>query len=334
METAPTTPARIAPKIDLDYLIGQDKLKNQINFYLESFNATQILPNILFVGAKGAGKTEFSVALARNLRHPLTGGRPKPLLTINSSTLKNVRQFVEDIFIRYVQDQAITLFFDEVHELPVSIQTAFLTILNPNKKNANTLRFEDSELVFDFKKVSFVFATTDPQMLIGPFKDRCKILYMDDYKKSELSKIVRANLEDLTMADDVAESVASVCRGNARNAVLTAKDAIFQYMKGRRISHLDMAGWNKLRDVLGIMPLGLETAEVNVLKALEAYKDGCSLNNLSARTGYTTGAIQREFESFLIKNGLMTIGQGGRKITNDGRLMLNKIREIEAAGAK
>jgi Holliday junction resolvasome RuvABC ATP-dependent DNA helicase subunit len=313
----------------LDYLIGQTKLKNQINFYLDSFHATQILPHILFVGAKGAGKTEFSVALARNLRHPLTGGRPKPLLTINSSTLKNVRQFVEDIFIRYVQDQAITLFFDEVHELPVSIQTAFLTVLNPNKKNMNTLRYEDSELVFNFNKVSFVFATTDPQKLLGPFKDRCRVLYMDDYQYSELSEIVKMNLEGLTLDDDVAESVASVCRGNARNAVLTAKDAIFQFMKSRQIDNLSMKEWKELRTILGIMPLGLETAEVNVLKALACYNDGCSLNNLSAKTGYTTSAIQREFESYLVKHNLMSIGQGGRKITTAGREMLKKIEAIQ-----
>lgn len=312
-------------KIDLDYLIGQEKLKGQINFYLSSFHATQILPHILFVGAKGAGKTEFSVALARNLRHPLTGGRPKPLLTINSSTLKNVRQFVEDIYLRYVQDQAITLFFDEVHELPTQIQTAFLTVLNPNKRNSNTLRYEDSELVFDFKKVSFVFATTDPQKLLGPFKDRCRVLYMDDYKYSELAQIVRANIEDLTIDDDVIESVASVCRGNARNAVLMAKDAIFQYMKGRGISNLSKTDWEDLRKILGIMPIGLETAEVNVLKALADYSDGCSLNNLSAKTGYTTRAIQAEFEAYLVKHDLMSIGQGGRRITHKGREMLKEV---------
>jgi Holliday junction resolvasome RuvABC ATP-dependent DNA helicase subunit len=313
----------------LDSLIGQDKLKGQINFYLQSFHATQILPHTLFVGAKGSGKTEFSVALARNLRHPLTGGKPKPLLTINSSTLKNVRQFVEDIYLRYVQDQAITLFFDEVHELPVPIQTAFLTVLNPNKKNSNTLRYEDSELLFDFKKVSFVFATTDPQKLLGPFKDRCRILYMDEYNYGELAKIVRANIEDLTIDDDVAASVASVCRGNARNAVLTAKDAIFQYMKGRGLKRLTMRDWQDLRKVLGIMPLGLETAEINVLKALSCYTDGCSLNNLSAKTGYTTSAIQREFENYLVKHNLIVIGQGGRKITQEGRDMLKRIEQVQ-----
>jgi Holliday junction resolvasome RuvABC ATP-dependent DNA helicase subunit len=309
----------------LESLIGQDGLKGQINFYLSSFESSHILPHILFVGGKGSGKTEFSFALARNLRHPLTGGRPKPLLTINSSTLKNMRQFVEDIYLRYVQDQPVTLFFDEVHELPTSIQTSFLTILNPNKHNKNSLRFEESELEFDFSKISFVFATTDPQKLLAPFKDRCKILYMEDYKSHELAKIVRSNIEPFTLSDEVAQEVSSVCRGNARNAVLLAKDAIFQYMKSKKIDRFTTKDWEELKSILSIMPLGLEVAEINVLKALNVYyPNGCSLNNLSAKTGYSTGALQREFEFYLVKHNLMVIGQGGRSITEAGRKYLKE----------
>jgi len=87
------------------HLIGQDKLKAQLRFYLNSFRETQILPTILLVGGRGSGKTEFAVSLAKNLRMESMGGRPKPLLTINSSTLKNVRQFVEDIVLKYVNDR-------------------------------------------------------------------------------------------------------------------------------------------------------------------------------------------------------------------------------------
>ena len=76
------------------HLIGQKKLKAQLRFYLNSFRETQILPTILLVGGRGSGKTEFAVSLARNLRLDAIGGRPKPLLTVNSSTVKNVRQFV------------------------------------------------------------------------------------------------------------------------------------------------------------------------------------------------------------------------------------------------
>lgn len=309
---------------DLTHLIGQDKLKNQIGFYLNAFKETQILPHLLFVGGKGAGKTEFAFSLAKNLRHPATGGKPKPLLTINSSTVKNVRQFVEDICIKYIQDQVITVFFDEVHEMPPSVQTAFLTILNPNKKNLNIFRYEDAEIVFDFSKVSFVFATTDPQRLVGPFKDRCRTLHMDDYTYPELAQIIRNNIGDLEIDDSVIDDIASTCRGNARNAVLMAKDCIYQYMRSHNVQSLGQRHWGDLKKILGIIPLGLETAEVNVLKALNDFASGCSLNNLAAKTGYTTGSIQKEYESYLVKHGLMEIGQGGRRIMPKGKIYLKE----------
>jgi Holliday junction resolvasome RuvABC ATP-dependent DNA helicase subunit len=307
------------------HLIGQSKLKAQLRFYLNSFRETQILPTILLVGGRGSGKTEFAVSLARNLRMESLGGRPKPLLTINSSTLKNVRQFVEDIVLKYVNDQTLTLFFDECHALPESVQTALLTILNPNKKNSNLFRYEDSEILFDFKKVSFVFATTDPQKLVGPFKDRCRVLHMDEYEYSDLGRIVRENLDEgLNIPDEVIDHVASVCRGNARNAVLMAKDNIVQYMKGNRVAQLCNKHWESLCDVLGIMPMGLESSEVQVLKALSEFPTGCSLNNLSAKTGFTRQAIMLEFESYLVKKGLMQIKSGGREITIKGKDYLNK----------
>lgn len=308
--------------IDLDHLVGQTALKSQILFYLEAFKETKILPHVLFVGGKGSGKTEFAFSLAKNLRHPATGWKPKPLLTINSSTVKNVRQFVEDICIKYVQDQVITLFFDEVHEMPVSVQTAFLTILNPNKRNANTFRYEDSEIEFDFSKISFVFATTDPQKLVGPFKDRCRTLYMGNYSYDELAKILRANIEDFEISDLIIEDIASTCRGNARNAVLMAKDAIFQFMRSRHIQYLEKKHWDEMRALLNIMPLGIEEAELHVMKALKDFPSGCSLNNLAAKTGYTTGSIQREFESYLVKHGLMEIAQGGRRLLPKGHKYL------------
>jgi len=318
-------------KIKLDHLIGQDTLKRQLSFYLSAFQKTQILPHVLILGGKGMGKTEFSVALARNLRHPDLGGRPKPLITINSSTVKNVKQFIEDIMLGYVGDQHMTLFFDEVHMLPDSVQTAFLTILNPNKSNKNFFKYEGSEIEFDFRRVSFVFATTDPQGLIGPFKDRCRVLQMAEYNYSELALMVRDQLEEkgLNVAPDTIEDVASVCRGNARDAIMMSQDNISQYMANEGIKTLCKSHWNELKRVLGIYPLGLKEVEVAILRALKDFPDGCSLTNLAARTNQTKSSLQNEFELYLMRRGLMVVGQGGRRLTTEGFKLLNLIEEKE-----
>ena len=308
-----------------DEMIGQSKTKSVLGFYIDAFEKTEILPHMFIVGQRGQGKTMLATQVAKNLRSK-TLGRVKPMLTINCSTLKNVRQFIEDIVLQYVRDQHITLFFDEVHEMPTPIQTCLLTVLNPNKHNLNTLRFEDYNIEFDFTKVSFIFATTDPQRVITPLKDRCRMVHMEEYQYDELGEIVKGNSEDLEFDDETLRDIASVCRGNARNATLMAKDNILQFARRHNVSFVDMSIWNRIKGLLGILPLGLENTELQILKVLKD-RTVCSLTNISAVTGLSSQALRAEFELYPLKHNLMEIAQGGRRLTGRGREYLKAIGE-------
>ena len=308
-----------------DEMIGQSKTKSVLGFYIDAFEKTEILPHMFIVGQRGQGKTMLATQVAKNLRSK-TLGRVKPMLTINCSTLKNVRQFIEDIVLQYVRDQHITLFFDEVHEMPAPIQTCLLTVLNPNKHNLNTLRFEDYNIEFDFTKVSFIFATTDPQRVITPLKDRCRMVHMEEYQYDELGEIVKGNSEDLEFDDETLRDIASVCRGNARNATLMAKDNILQFARRHNVSFVDMDIWGRIKAVLGILPLGLENTELQILKVLKD-RTVCSLTNISAVTGLSSQALRAEFELYPLKHNLMEIAQGGRRLTGHGRDYLTAIGE-------
>jgi Holliday junction resolvasome RuvABC ATP-dependent DNA helicase subunit len=308
-----------------DEMIGQSKTKSVLGFYIDAFEKTEILPHMFIVGQRGQGKTMLATQVAKNLRSKSLG-KVKPMLTINCSTLKNVRQFIEDIVLQYVRDQHITLFFDEVHEMPVPIQTCLLTVLNPNKHNMNTLRFEDYHIEFDFTKISFIFATTDPQRVITPLKDRCRMVHMEEYQYDELGQIVKNNSEDLEFDDETLRDIASVCRGNARNACLMAKDNIVQFARRHNVSYIDMNIWNRIKTVLGILPLGLENTELQILKVLKE-RNICSLTNISAVTGLSTQALRAEFELYPLKHNLMEIAQGGRRLTKQGREYLEAVGE-------
>jgi len=308
-----------------DEMIGQSKTKSVLGFYIDAFEKTEILPHMFIVGQRGQGKTMLATQVAKNLRSKSLG-KVKPMLTINCSTLKNVRQFIEDIVLQYVRDQHITLFFDEVHEMPVPIQTCLLTVLNPNKHNMNTLRFEDYHIEFDFTKISFIFATTDPQRVITPLKDRCRMVHMEEYQYDELGEIVKNNSEDLEFDEETLRDIASVCRGNARNACLMAKDNIVQFARRHNVSYIDMNIWGRIKSVLGILPLGLENTELQILKVLKD-RSICSLTNISAVTGLSTQALRAEFELYPLKHNLMEIAQGGRRLTKHGREYLKAIGE-------
>jgi len=52
--------------------------------------------------------------MAKNLK--------KPLLELNCSTIRNNRQFFEQIFIPVIMNNDITLLMDECHNLPKDLQ--------------------------------------------------------------------------------------------------------------------------------------------------------------------------------------------------------------------
>ena len=74
-----------------DELVGQKNVKKKLNFYLKAFRKTSICPFLGFFGAKGLGKTAFANAFARGLYNQ--DGSRRPLLEINSSTIKNNDDF-------------------------------------------------------------------------------------------------------------------------------------------------------------------------------------------------------------------------------------------------
>ena len=71
-------------------------------------------------------------------------------------------------------------------------------------------------------------------------------------------------------------------------------------------------------NALGIMPLGLNDIECQILRALNERKES-SLTNLSAKIGLTPECIRRDFEMYLQKHNLIQISTGGRSLTKEGR---------------
>ena len=152
------------------------------------------------------------------------------------------------------------------------------------------------------------------------------MVHMEEYQYDELGEIVKGNSEDLEFDEETLRDIASVCRGNARNATLMAKDNILQFARRHNVSFIDMNIWGRIKSVLGILPLGLENTELQILKVLKE-RNICSLTNISAVTGLSTQALRAEFELYPLKHNLMEIAQGGRRLTKQGREYLEAIGE-------
>ena len=294
-------------------LYGQENVKKRLSFYLKVFDKTSLCPFLLLVGAKGLGKTEFARQFASNLKN--IDGRNRPFLELNCSTIKNLEGFFDQIFIPLVMDSEITVLFDEAHELPKDVTNAFLTVFNTERGHTRDFRWRDGEYPFDFKKQTFLFATTEPDKLFPPLKDRLTTVDFEDYNPSELAQIVKSQVEDISFEDKALLELAKTTRGNARDCVKIAKELV-GWCSANDTKIFRFEDFNQYCDDLGVNPLGVSHIEKKVLSLLR--RDGqASLQELCAKTGLSRTAIQREVELYLMKKNLIKI-DGKRHITKKG----------------
>ena len=295
-------------------LIGQDTLKSKLGFYTEAKKATGTLPFLLFNGAKGLGKTEYAKAFAKALG--------KPMIEINCSTIRNAEQFFEQVFIPAILDKDVTVLLDEAHALPKDLEMAFLTIFNVEGAKTKRFEFGESSLLFEFERQTFLFATTELDKLFPPFKDRLTQLDFEPYSAKELAGIIRKKMEWIDFQDNILSEICETVRGNARSAIKRALE-VSAYAEVNNKSTFGRKDWKSLCDLLGIMPYGINATELQVMRILKE-RGACTLQMLSAVTGMSRTALQKDAEVFLLKNGFMRI-DGKREITGKGTKALERI---------
>ena len=294
-------------------VIGQENVKKILTFFIDGHKANGIMPNIMLTAPRGCGKTWIAQALAKNL---MQDGKPKKLITFNCSQLKNLSQFMNDIIIPHVNEQDCTVFFDEASELPKDVAMALLTILNPNPDNMNEFAYEEFVVNFNFRRQSFIFATTEGQSIFHALMDRMERVDLQDYKLEELGEILMCGLKDYRVQADALAAVASTLRGNARAAQKMATK-MRSYMDARHINNFTLKNWKEMTSALGILPLGLLNKELELMQLL-ARKKATRLMELTAVLQLSRGAIQRDYELYLMKQHLIEINPEGRSLTSKG----------------
>ena len=295
-------------------LVGQDKVKNKLKFFAKGKQTRGYLPAILMNGAAGLGKTAFATSFARHLK--------APLVEINCGALKNDASFFEGYFMNYIADKEVTVLMDECHELPEKLMTLFLTVFNPEGVERKTLEWDEHRFEFNFRKQTFLFATTEAHQLFRPFKTRLNKVDFTEYNVEDLTTIMQQKIEDVVFDDEALACVGRTFRGNARSAIVRATEIdLHCEVMGKR--SFDMDDWAALSETLDILPHGLTATEKAVLDILRA-RGKCTLQMLSAATGLSRAAVQQEAELHLLKEGLMKI-DGKREITQKGQDLLEEL---------
>ena len=251
-------------------IVGQDKAKKKLQFFHRGYEASGIIPHLMFIAPKGCGKTTLAKAIGRQLKSSETG-KTKRFLEINCSTIKNVKQFFNQVIVPHVANKECTILFDEASELPKDVTMMLLTCLNPNENNRNEFAYEDYVVDFDFRIHSFLFATTEAHKIFHALMDRCERVDLEEYSYNQLGTIIARQMKGIKFEKGVLDDVATVLRGNARAAQKMANN-MKTYLQAKNSKKFTNKDWAIMRDELGILPLGVNRIELIVLNALKEKK--------------------------------------------------------------
>jgi len=316
---------------DFPEIIGQKKVKGQLNFFLEGFRQNGIVRPFIIISPKGMGKTTLARAFKNRLS--LSGGTTKKFVKINSASIISESQFFDQVVSQYVSPGAkITFFFDEASELPKQVQKLLLTILD-NQDTRNSYTFSNGQTVdFDLQDITWIFATNQPQKVLHDLMDRLEKVTLEDYTNEQLCHIldesIRKDLTGFVIGDEevwknLLIDAVSTCRGNPRLAFKLGKNIAVRIRSlGADCFHL--GDWIQLRTDLNIHPMGLDENDIRILKAISEYPMGITLTALAGKVGMTTQAVRENGETFLMKMGLIRI-DGKRMITQKGRDYLERL---------
>ncbi len=298
-------------------VIGQASAKKKLSFLLDNYNRSKHVPNILFNAPKGSGKTLLAHKMGKNLK--------KNFVEINCASVKNLKQFCETFLLPTVVDKDVTIHMDEASELPKDVEMALLTILNPNDTQKTTFSYEEFQFDFDFRRQSWLFSTTEAHQIFPALKDRLKRMDLQAYSQQDLQGILALQLNKAKVKFDnkVLPDIASVLRGNARQAVSMSNDiASFMFEKDQKFT---LDHWKEMRDALDILPLGISPGELHLLRLI-ASRSGSTVTQLSSETGMTRASLQRDGELFLMQHGLMDVrAQSLRHATAKGLRLLEEV---------
>lgn len=305
-------------------IIGQEKAKNRLAFELDNHIKTKCpVSHLLFLGGKGDGKTNLVRNFAKNLPDQTDPTkRHKRFVGLTGGQIKSLTSLFEDLFAKHspTGDEQVTYFFDECHELPMPIQTALLTILEPNKNNFTTYTWKDIPYHFDFRNITFIFATTEENKVFHALRDRLTDIQLCPYTTEELARIVELTLEDKVVFDDeTLFEVAKHVRINARKAVEMANN-----IAKIGVEFFQMHNWTNFKSQIGALPFGLNDSEVDILQALNDRGES-RLGALAAAVKRPAKSVQLSLEPYLVSLGLMEI-DGMRRLTGKGLEVLKQIR--------
>jgi Holliday junction DNA helicase RuvB len=321
MTIAPSSAAQRSRNImrpqTLAGVIGQGAAKRLISVGIQAARArNRPLDHVLLTGQSGTGKSTFAHVIANEL---------------------GVRVFQFEaplshealLLLRTTMVDGDVLFLDEIHQQALGDRRGRQATLQPETFYAV---LEDRVLptatgVLSFPAITMIGATTDPGRLPEAFLNRFPLRpRLEPYSERDLILMVARNAHvlDRRVKRNAARLIAQASRGIprevnnlVRNVCMLPGDPIDVGMV-REILNLNQIQEDGLTYDMQRMLVFLVTRAKRVVSGEARYQ--ASVNTIATALGYSrdTRAISLYVEPWLIEQGLVQVGHGGRLLTDAG----------------
>lgn len=305
-------------------IVGQNRAKKLLSLYVDFHKQSGFIKPLFICAKRGAGKTLLARTIARNLKS--VDNKPKPMVEVNGASIRSLRGFIEGVIIPHVNpDRYLTVFIDEIHSVHPDALDWLLTVLQLPEKGAKVTHnfFDGIQYTFDFNKLSFISASTNPEMLGSPLKTRLRKIELENYTPDELKQMLNNRFSNIKFNEKSDEDIVSVCRGIPRILLENIGDDVQQYCAQTKKDVFDKKDWNTLRKILGLKPFGLTISEVEALSFLKE-SGPSSLKGIAAHLGLDSKTVMLDTEIYLLNNGFIKIDQQ-RHITQKGQEALDMV---------
>lgn len=279
-----------------DDFIGQSEIKRTLNIRITAaVNERRMVEHVLLAAPPGYGKTTLAALIAHEMGEMMQTLKMPVKPKVLTSTLM-------------CWPDGGVLFLDEIHAAPKSQQEDLLSLLEDG-----WLQGTDGRRV-EHRYLTIVGATTEPQKLIQPLRDRFPIKpHFVDYTEADMRQIVlgmgeRINIEFTTATADALGRAAGTTPRVAKSLVLAARDLADAKEKVTVDSILSLAGFDKD---------GLSHEHIDYLEALKRLGGTAGVEKLT-RMLRMHPSVLGELERLLVIRDMILFTGAGRELTKAG----------------
>lgn len=298
--------------------IGNSEIREQLQTTVQAIKKMERrLPNAIFFGSAGTGKTTLAKILGNEV--------DQPCITITGNSINKQEDLMKIIF-RIVDIYEATgktpiLFIDEIGSISFSKdldQTIWLPLIEDfvfyNNLEGKTVDYKSKSyeiLTGEYKVPEFtvIGATTDIANLNPALRRRFPLhFFMKPYTPEELQKILLqyAGKKNIPLTEPAALNIAKRSRFTPATA-LSYLEACEYYQVGNSLPEINDEVVNKQMAVQKIDENGLKWEDVEILRTLAEFPKGMGLKNLASAAGISVDIVEEIVEPFLKSCKLMAV---------------------------